>query len=363
MDEKVDVERGPVSCFPERVGAAIATPRHALARAARRNNAGLAGQDLFILVALSLVALEMSELVRLVWIGVVDGPWVAINLIAQLIARSVMSALIFVLCASVVITIAAGVARSWSRDFDLACVAVIPIVAIELVKGATSRLADVSVTPTLQWISNAGAYAWAVAIAIVAIYQVRRGPVESRPFALRAKWVGRGTVALIAVIAIANAVWIARNYRQLRPVGSGDQAPAFALSTIEDTGRLGTERVTLRSLRGTIVVLDFWAQWCGPCKRAMPALAAIQRHYDRDVRIVSINIDAASGRLRALDVVSGLGFLLVADDGRTSRQYGVRTIPHIVVIDRLGVVRRVHRGYRSSARLERELRSVIDELM
>src|SRR5207302_1821146 len=66
--------------------------------------------------------------------------------------------------------------------------------------------------------------------------------------------------------------WIGTHLDELRPVGTGDAAPAFALHEIGPDGVSKPDRVDLAQLRAQVIVVDFWAIWCKPCLTAMPAL-------------------------------------------------------------------------------------------
>jgi thiol-disulfide isomerase/thioredoxin len=124
---------------------------------------------------------------------------------------------------------------------------------------------------------------------------------------------------------------------------AGEPAPAFVLPTIGARGELGPP-VTLASSFGKVTVVDFWASWCGPCLRALPKLDALARRHSNDVVVIAIAVQDDAKDARAVFDDGRLAITLLADDGKTSERYGVGPIPHTVVIDRQGVVRRVARG-------------------
>ena len=111
------------------------------------------------------------------------------------------------------------------------------------------------------------------------------------------------------------------------------------------------ESLSLWPLTGKIVVLVFWATWCGPCLKAMPKLEAFARRHP-EIAVLAINLDDAV-QARAIFSERGYTLTLLAGDQKTSDRYGVTSIPHTVLIDRAGTVRRVFRG--SVADLEREV--------
>ena len=115
-------------------------------------------------------------------------------------------------------------------------------------------------------------------------------------------------------------------------------APDFALRSLER----GNQR--LSEYRGDVVVLSFWASWCGDCRRALPELNDLYaRHRDAGLVMLGINLDRDAERAREFARVLELDFPVLMDaDGVVSRLYAVEQVPRIVVIDRDGVMRHVH---------------------
>jgi len=119
----------------------------------------------------------------------------------------------------------------------------------------------------------------------------------------------------------------------------GERAPDFSLRS------LGGELFSLAQFRGRVVILDFWASWCAPCRATMPTLHALwQDVASRGVVLVGISLDrseaAAASYLAANnyeDMVALWESLAAAQS--VASLYGVRAIPRTVVIDRNGVVR------------------------
>ena len=108
----------------------------------------------------------------------------------------------------------------------------------------------------------------------------------------RARWAGRILVAVIAAVFAIDVAAVAREWSRLRPVASGVEAPAFELPRIGPEGRIGPEAVSLSSLRGKVVVIDFWETWCRPCHDAMPALDRVAvRHREDGVVFLSVCSD------------------------------------------------------------------------
>jgi peroxiredoxin len=123
-------------------------------------------------------------------------------------------------------------------------------------------------------------------------------------------------------------------FSQLLP---GQQAPDLSLPD-----RNG-DTVHLSSLRGKVVLVDFWASWCGPCRRNNPRLAALYRKYhSKGLEIFGISLDAhASDWMEAVHK-DRMVWIQVNDNGgweaRSAMQYGIDAIPAAFLIDRNGVL-------------------------
>ena len=112
-----------------------------------------------------------------------------------------------------------------------------------------------------------------------------------------------------------------------------------------------------------IVLLDFWASWCGPCRKAMPTLVEIAKEYaDKHVRYVAVNLREQPAVIRKYLEREKLDIRVPLDkEGQVAKQYGVRGIPTMVVVDRQGLVRKVHVG--SSPDLKQVLTRALDDLL
>jgi len=112
-----------------------------------------------------------------------------------------------------------------------------------------------------------------------------------------------------------------------------------------DLERLDGERVRLSELHGQVVVLNFWASWCPPCRAEMPALQALhEQRGSQGVVVLAVNSTVQDREQAARDFAAeyGLTFPIGLDrDGQATRLYQVRALPSTFFIDRDGVIRRV----------------------
>jgi len=123
--------------------------------------------------------------------------------------------------------------------------------------------------------------------------------------------------------------------RGSRPPRIGQPAPDF---TVQDSSR----KVSLASLRGKIVVLNFWATWCPPCVEEMPSLVEMQsRMKDRGVTVLAVSLDKDESAYTKFIAENRINLLTVRDAQEKSNSlYGTYKYPETYIIDRQGVVRR-----------------------
>ncbi len=152
------------------------------------------------------------------------------------------------------------------------------------------------------------------------------------------------------------AIFAIQVFRSLGTVGVGKAAPQFTLQDL--SGR----EVSLADYRGKIVILDFWATWCGPCRRSMPMLDEILAEYNGKMSVLAINLREPKDAVRDYILAQGLDSTVLLDgDGSVGRQYGAEAIPMQFLVDQNGIVRDVitgfdpNMGYRIRAQLNKLL--------
>ena len=164
-------------------------------------------------------------------------------------------------------------------------------------------------------------------------------------------------IALVILIIVVGWLVLQNQRNSLR----GKEAPDFSLPVLDSEERIGPQ-----DFSGKVLLLDFWATYCGPCAEAMPEMKRLHDRFGaQDFQLLSINIDPATQRdlrvLRRWKRHYELEFPVLLDIGSVSNAYHVGTIPHIVVIDQQGMIRFVHSGGASEDRLRREIEELLGE--
>jgi thiol-disulfide isomerase/thioredoxin len=106
--------------------------------------------------------------------------------------------------------------------------------------------------------------------------------------------------------------------------------------------------VRLSELKGQVVMINFWATWCGPCRQEMPLLQQLYGKYEPlGFTLLGVNVEPDSAPAQAWLKNVSVSFPILFDrDNKVSAQFGVEAMPSTVLIDRDGNVRHVHRGYK-----------------
>lgn len=143
----------------------------------------------------------------------------------------------------------------------------------------------------------------------------------------RARWV---SVAMaIAGLAAAAAAG---------PLKEGDPLPALGAARLEGA---------VPAMTGRVVLVDFWASWCGPCKKSFPELDKLHRLYaDRGFLVLAVSVDEKEADMRSFLAAHPVAFPAVRDAKQALvAQVGVEAMPTSLLVDRKGVVRFVHKGF------------------
>lgn len=136
----------------------------------------------------------------------------------------------------------------------------------------------------------------------------------------------------------------------------GQPAPNFRLDSMDDS------KVTLGDEKGKILIVDFWASWCGPCIQAMPTVKAVADDFaDQNVQLYAVNLQENPEKVALAAARLGLADseILLDTTGGVATEYQATAIPQTVIIDAEGIIRNVFVG--GSNRLDAELRAALEE--
>ena len=139
--------------------------------------------------------------------------------------------------------------------------------------------------------------------------------------------------ALAAILMVALPVWAA--------AADAPQAPAFTLQSVDG------KTVSLSQFKGDVVMINFWASWCGPCRQEMPLLDDIYKQYkDMGFVLLGVNVEPDAQSADAWLKKTPVSYPILYDPkSQVSQLYQVQAMPTTVIVDRQGNVRFVHNGY------------------
>ncbi|MFZ5724325.1 MAG: peroxiredoxin family protein [Pseudomonadota bacterium] len=140
---------------------------------------------------------------------------------------------------------------------------------------------------------------------------------------------------------------------------TGKPAPDFTLKATSG------KNVRLAEKRGDVVMINFWATWCGPCRQEMPHLEKLHGKYkDLGFTLLGVNVESdTTGMAKFLKDVP-VSFAILNDGAnRVAKLYGVDGMPSTVIVDRNGTVRFVHRGYKPGyeQKYEQQIKQLVME--
>lgn len=142
------------------------------------------------------------------------------------------------------------------------------------------------------------------------------------------------------------------------PLEEGDAAPDFT-ATLTD----GTEFV-LSEQQGKVVLLNFWATWCGPCVREMPAFEKLYGEYGEDAAILAVNCMEGEDIVKAFQEENSYTFPIACDEeGGIVMKYPSQGIPYTLVIDGEGIIQKIYVGAADAETQYQEYKGAIDAVL
>ncbi len=144
----------------------------------------------------------------------------------------------------------------------------------------------------------------------------------------------RAAAVLLALAMAGGLVWLLAQPRVVPPIEPGRAAPAFSLENLEGG------QADLASLRGKVVLINFWATWCKPCEDEMPAMERLyQKLHPEGFELLAVSVDDGVEEVRAFRDRLGFNFPVLLDPTKdTARQYQSFRYPESYLVDRDGTL-------------------------
>ncbi|MFO0663456.1 MAG: TlpA disulfide reductase family protein [Polyangiaceae bacterium] len=137
----------------------------------------------------------------------------------------------------------------------------------------------------------------------------------------------------------------------------GNPGPDFSLDSVNGQGK-----VSLSGNKGKVVIVDFWATWCEPCKKSFPKLQELNVKYKGSLVIIGISEDDEKGQIADFGNTHGAKFPLVWDEKKAQAdKWKPANMPTTFIVDKQGVVKFVHQGYHDGeeAEIDKEIKSLL----
>jgi len=165
----------------------------------------------------------------------------------------------------------------------------------------------------------------------MAVHRAGKARLKMTANGIRNYWVA-GIGALLMLLAVES----------VNAVGLKERAPDFTLKSLEGSN------LRLEEYRGQVVLINFWASWCGPCRQEMPLLDRLHHRYeDTGFAVLGVNVEGEIEPAQDIVDKTNVTFPILIDDGqKVSEMYNLQAMPSTVVVDRDGVVRYIHLGYK-----------------
>ncbi|MBI3076580.1 MAG: TlpA family protein disulfide reductase [Deltaproteobacteria bacterium] len=140
---------------------------------------------------------------------------------------------------------------------------------------------------------------------------------------------------------------------QLSAAGQ-DPPTNFALKNLKG------ELVRLSDFRGSVVLLNFWATWCVPCKEEIPHLVELDHEYrGKGLRVVGVSFDARLDKVPPFVAQMKMEYPILMGTPKLAEEWGIRGIPMSFLLNREGKVCRLYAGPRSKAAFEQDIRAIL----
>lgn len=168
---------------------------------------------------------------------------------------------------------------------------------------------------------------------------------------------------LLVIVVIAAAFGISLLEHHFRSSQTRPASPLHAIAPDFSLPELNGERLTLSAYRGKVVLLDFWATWCDPCRDEIPRFVELQNQYgSQGLQIIGVSMDDSPGPVRDFYQHFKMNYPVVLGDAKTGELYGgVLGLPIAFLIRRDGRIDSKHIGATNISVFEREIVNLLNE--
>ena len=166
------------------------------------------------------------------------------------------------------------------------------------------------------------------------------------------------SVAIMVVFAAVNATSSSRAFKFSEGSSSAGfkEAPDFTLADINGNKKM------LSDYKGRVVILDFWATWCPPCRAEVPHFIALYNEYrEKGLEIIGVTLDHNAEEVaRSFAEENGINYTVLLGDRQVSDLYGgIMSIPTTFVIDKDGLIRKKYLGYQDKEVFEKDIKELL----